>query len=157
MDSELLRLSDLLTGAAPTSGGGPPGPATPGFGTARRSARPSSAAAAAPEAGLPSSVAAHELGVQLHSSLAKELSALDALFARWQAGECVPAGGGWWVGCYVQCLVVQGWLCRQQCTQRSQAVISGSALTRLAPLPPPSPPNSRRGRQAAQRGPRLPR
>jgi hypothetical protein len=83
MESELLRLSDLLTGARPSSAA--PGPATPGFGTARRPARPSSAAAAAAEPGLPSTATAQETGVQLHSSLAKELSALDALFARWQA------------------------------------------------------------------------
>lgn len=97
MDSELLRLSDLLTAAAPASAA--PGPATPGFGTARRPARPSSAAtAAAAEPGLPSPTTAHEQGVQLHSSLAKELSTLDALFAHWQAGELDRArlqAAGW--------------------------------------------------------------
>ena len=73
MDSDPLRLSDLLMGPAPASGAPPP--ATPGaaFGTTAR--RPLSAAAAPPS------------GAQLSSSLAKELSALDALFARWQAGE----------------------------------------------------------------------
>lgn len=98
MESELLRLRDLLTAPAPASA--VPGPATPGFGTARRPARPSSAAAAAAaQPGLPSAAATHELGVQLHSSLAKELSTLDALFAHWQAGKQNAQGCRLLVGC----------------------------------------------------------
>lgn len=85
MDTELLRLSDLLTQAASASAA--PSPATPYHRPASRDARPSSAAAAH-QAPPPPAAAVHAVsGVQLHSSLAKELSALDALFARWQAGE----------------------------------------------------------------------